>query len=68
MTKEKRTIQPDALKEDHLKYLDTLRETGVTNMYGARPWLQNAFQNLNDQQARDILFYWMRTFEVRHPK
>lgn len=57
---------PVKLKEKHLKYLDTLRETGVTNMFGARPWLMNAFKNLSKQEASDILAYWMKTFEERH--
>jgi len=60
--------KPEIVKEKHLKYLDTLRETGVTNMYGAAPWLENAFRELGRKDARAVLKYWMATFSERHPK
>jgi len=45
-------------------YLDHLRESGVTNMFGAAPYIQSAF-NLSKKEARDILADWMETFEER---
>jgi hypothetical protein len=54
--------RPEVVKEKHLKYLDALRETGVTNMFGARPWLEHAFDNLSKEDASAILKYWMETF------
>ncbi len=53
-------------KEVMFKYLDDLRETGATNMVGATPWLQNAF-DLEKEEARAILREWMDTFEERNP-
>lgn len=41
-----------------LYYLDELRESGVTNMYGAAPWIGNAF-GISLDDARDALLYWM---------
>lgn len=55
--------KPKKLKEKHLRYLDTLRETGITNMYVASPYLMNAYPNLTKKESREILSYWMETFE-----
>ncbi|MHA2136206.1 MAG: hypothetical protein ACW99J_20290 [Candidatus Thorarchaeota archaeon] len=52
-------------KEEMFEYLDDLRETAVTNMVGAGPWLQKAF-GLEREEARSILREWMDTFEERN--
>jgi hypothetical protein len=59
--------RPEVAEDGHLAYLDELRESGVTNMYGARPYLQEAF-GLEKQVATTILDYWMRSFSERHPR
>jgi uncharacterized protein YciI len=51
---------------EHLEYLDNLRESGVTNMYGAGPYLEKEFINLSKKEARECLSYWMQTFGQRH--
>lgn len=33
------TNRPEIVTEEHLKFLDRLRESGATNMYGASPYL-----------------------------
>ena len=48
-----------------LEYLDDLRESGVTNMFGAAPFLVDAF-GMQSKDARNVLVYWMETFEERH--
>ena len=50
-----------------LAYLDKLRESGVTNMFGAVPYVRDTFL-LPHQEATDSLRYWMRTFSERHPE
>lgn len=60
--------RPDFITEEHLEYLDELRESGATNMFGARPYVQRRFKKLKGDQAKDILLYWMRTFSTRHPQ
>lgn len=50
------------MKPEHKKFLDELRESGVTNMFGARPYLQEAFPELTEQEARIILSEWMMSF------
>lgn len=53
--------KPDCVTEEHLEYLDNLRESGVTNMFGAYPYLVNEF-NIKRGHARQILLYWMKSF------
>ena len=43
-------------------YLYGLRESGVTNMFGAGMYLESDFPELDRNKARDILSDWMRTF------
>ncbi len=51
----------------YYEYLDKLRESGVTNMLGAVPYLQKEFPELgNDRKrAQDILLAWMHNAERR---
>jgi len=49
------------------EYLDDLRASGETNMYGAAPYLQDEF-GLDRREARAVLQRWMQTFEDRHPR
>jgi len=58
--------KPEYLTEEHLRYLDQLRESGVTNMFGAAPFVLLQFPDLSEQQAKQVLIYWMRTFSDRH--
>jgi len=59
--------RPKYVTDEHLDYLDELRESGVTNMYGAAPYLESAF-GIERKKALTILSYWMNTFSERHPK
>jgi len=58
----------EKLTDEHLEFLDELRESGVTNMFGARPYLMRAFPELTEKEASSILSHWMHTFGERHPK
>jgi hypothetical protein len=53
--------RPTFCTDEHLEYLDVLRESGATNMFGAGTWLESEF-GLTKAVAREILFYWMDTF------
>jgi hypothetical protein len=48
--------------ENYFAYLNALRESGVVNMFGAAPYLQDAF-NLSRAEARDIVLKWMESFK-----
>jgi hypothetical protein len=43
-------------------YLDDLRESGVTNMFGARPYLVRTFK-FDEKTAGKYLSAWMATFD-----
>ena len=58
MSKSKR---PAMVTTEHLTYLDDLRESGVTNMYGAGIYVQSEFA-LSKPEATHILTYWMESF------
>jgi hypothetical protein len=57
--------RPNFVTDKHLKYLDTLRKSGRTNMLGASLYVQARF-NLDDKKSREILTYWMNTLSERH--
>jgi hypothetical protein len=66
--------RPEYCTEEMLEYLDELRESGITNMLGAGIYLDKEFPFLKDGRAtfhssvkaRDVLEYWMKSFEERH--
>ena len=60
--------KPEYVTEEHLLYLDQLRESGVTNMFGAVPYILLEFPDLSEPQAKQILIFWMKTFSDRHPR
>lgn len=43
------------------KYLNKLRESGQTNMFGATPYIQKAFC-INRDIAKEYLLLWMKNF------
>ena len=52
----------EIVKDKHLVFLDGLRESGDTNMYGARPYLQDEYPELSPREAGKVVSYWMETF------
>ena len=46
----------------YFEYLTNLRDSGVTNMFGAAVYLQRDF-GLSRQESRDILLKWMESFK-----
>jgi len=53
--------RPAFCTDEHLEYLDMLRDSGATNMFGAAPYLAKTFE-ISKPEARAILGYWMDTF------
>jgi len=54
-------------KQEQVNYfLDELRESGVTNMFGAVPYIVEEF-GFSRQEAQKFLVNWMQTFAERHP-
>ena len=52
-------------REEMFEFLDDLRESGETNMFGAGPYVQEAF-GLSRSDARKVVMEWMGTFSERH--
>ena len=52
-------------REEMFEFLDDLRESGKTNMFGATPYVQQAF-GLSLSDACEVLAEWMETFSERH--
>lgn len=48
------------------EFLDDLRDSGVTNMFGARPYIVEEF-DIEPEEAGQLLSKWMKTFSERHP-
>ena len=47
--------------ETYFDFLDELRESGVTNMYGASSYLQREF-DFDKNDARVVLRAWMESY------
>jgi hypothetical protein len=55
-------VRLDFITDGMLEYLDDLRESGITNMFGGVEYLLNEFPELGKTDARKVLSYWMETF------
>jgi len=54
-------ILDEGVVKDMHSFLNDLRDSGVTNMFGAAPYLQNEF-GLDKREARQVLANWMQSF------
>lgn len=59
--------RPKFVEDEHLEYLDDLRDSGVVNIFGAAPYLREMYPELSKAESHQTLGYWMKTFgERRH--
>lgn len=63
-----RPTRPTNCTNDMLGFLDRLRDSGKTNMFGATRWLLDYYDEITAVEARKILVYWMDTYSERHPE
>ena len=49
------------MTDEQRDYLNELRESGETNMFGASSYLEQEF-DLEKHEAREVLAVWMATF------
>ena len=49
------------IEKVYFAYLEFLRDSGVTNMFGASPYLEAEF-DLSKSEAREVLSSWMESF------
>ena len=57
--------KPDGMTDEHFDYLDELRESGRTNMFGAAAYLIGEM-NVSRLDASKYVSYWIVTFSNRH--
>jgi len=50
------------LEKNSFIFLNNLRDSGVTNMFGATPYLEDYFK-INKKVATDLLLTWMDIFD-----
>ena len=48
---------------EYYEYLEDLRQSGATNMFGAAPYLQEDF-GLDRREAKNILLSWMTHYDA----
>jgi hypothetical protein len=56
-----KTRETTELEQTAFEYLNDLRESGATNMFGARPYLME-YLNLDKNTAGKLLSTWMQVF------
>ena len=60
-------MEKQITQEQVNRFLEDLRESGATNMFGATPYIQWMFR-INKYDAQRFLVKWMETFEKRQEK
>jgi len=50
------------MTKEHSDYLIALRDSGVTNMWGAAPYLEAHF-SITSKEANAILIEWIKSFK-----
>ncbi len=53
-------------QEEVYQFLDNLRESGVTNMFGAGPYIQQEFPEVSRYESHRLLNKWMVDWNKRH--
>ena len=59
-------MRPDFVTEEMLIFLDELRDSGKTNMYGAGPYIWRKYPHFSSRQSTMLLVYLMNTYSERH--
>ncbi len=57
----KETRKTTEIEKKVFLFLNDLRDSGITNMFGARPYIVEHF-DLPTKEAGDMLMLWMKNF------
>lgn len=49
--------------ESYYNILEAIRKSGVTNMFGAAPYLREFCPELSREEAKEILCNWMANYD-----
>jgi len=55
------TRKTTSLEKNAFQFLNDLRDSGITNMFGARPYVVEAF-GIPEKEAGELLTMWMKNF------
>ena len=55
------------MEKEYYSYLNDLRDSGVTNMFGASPYLEEEF-GLSRSESKTVLLSWMNSFSAEPSK
>jgi hypothetical protein len=62
MANEKYPIKSEWTK--YYKTLEVIRESGITNMFGAAPYLREVFPELSRMESNEVLCNWMENYDT----
>jgi hypothetical protein len=48
--------------ENYYEILEAIRKSGITNMFGAAPYLKELCPELSDKESKEILCNWMHNY------
>jgi hypothetical protein len=57
-------MNQSVMTQKHHDYLIALRDSGVVNMWGATPYIQDRF-DVTQQEAKAILIEWIQSFKEK---
>lgn len=56
------TRETTPIEKEVMRFLNDIRDSGSTNMFGASTYILEEFPELNKSEARKILSLWMENF------
>ena len=54
--------------EDYYQMLENIRQSGITNMFGAAPYLHEFCPELTYEDSKEILCNWMSNYDELNKK
>lgn len=54
--------------EKYYKMLEAIRQSGITNMFGASPYLKEFCPELSEKESREILCNWITNYDKLNAK
>lgn len=54
--------------EEYYNMLEAIRRSGVTNMFGAAPYLKEFCPELSNKQSQEILCNWIHNYNALNEK
>jgi len=52
------------IEKQVFEFLNDLRESGATNMFGSRPYVMAEFPKLKQNEAQKLISLWMANFNI----